>query len=168
MCPPCCPVRQRQLTAFGPGFAQGRVRVWIVATMGGKGALLQGVGRRLRTAAIGEQQLISLRLSFKGNKGVLEKQGAGLGEKRPQFPEGWYYCIHSSAFKLPLLPPKEEKGKTLASGEERIALTPGLAGQCCPLPLLECTRIHVPPPPSWGKRGRAKELMGSEHSPGRA
>lgn len=78
---------------------------------------MQGVGRRLRTAAIGEQQLISLRLSFKGNKGVLEKQGAGLQEKRPQFPEGWYYCIHSSAFKLPLLPPEEEKGKTLASGE---------------------------------------------------
>lgn len=131
--------------------------------MGGKGALLQGVSRRLRTAAIGEQQLISLRLSFKGNKGVLEKQGAGLQEKRPQFPEGWYYYIHSSAFKLPLLPPKEEKGKTLASGEERIALTPGLAGHCCPLPLLESVHAHTPcppPPQILGKEGESKRAHG--------
>lgn len=120
---------------------------------------MQGVGRRLRIATIGEQQLISLRLSFKGNKGVLEKQGAGLQEKRPPFPEGWYYCIHSSAFKLPSYHPRKRREKHWPQ-ERTHCLDPRPGWTLLPL-----ATVPTPPPVSWGKRGRAKELMGSEHSP---
>lgn len=80
--PPILPC-QAEPTAFGPGFAQARVRVWQVAPMVGKESVF--IGRRQETGQLSVKCLVSLRLSLKGNKGVLEKQGAGLGVLELQF-----------------------------------------------------------------------------------
>lgn len=106
--PPILPC-QAEPTAFGPGFAQARVRVWQVAPMVGKESVF--IGRRQETGQLSVKCLVSLRLSLKGNKGVLEKQGAGLQEKKTSVPRGWYHGIHFSAFGLPSYHPRKRRAK---------------------------------------------------------
>lgn len=109
----------------------------------------------LRTAVIEEEHLVSLKLSLEGNKGVLEKQGAGLQEKIPQFPEGPCY-LHSSAFRLPSYHPRKRREKHWPQERKGITLTPDLAVQYCTLI-------------SWGEKSgnsrRAPRGAGSEHLP---
>lgn len=112
--PPILPC-QAEPTAFGPGFAQARVRVWQVAPMVGKESVF--IGRRQETGQLSVKCLVSLRLSLKGNKGVLEKQGAGLQEKRPQFPEAGTMVSISQPSGSPPTTQGREGQKTRASEE---------------------------------------------------
>lgn len=104
----------------------------------------------MRTAVIEEEHLVSLKLSLKGNKGVLEKQGAGLQEKRPQFLRAG-----AIAFRLPSYHPRKRREKHWPQERRGVTLTPGLA-------VHYCTLIF------WGKKvGAAEELRGagSDRSP---
>lgn len=86
----------------------------LVATAVGKGIIFMGkrLGDSVRTLPlkVPEYHLVSLRLSLKGNKGVLEKQSASLQKKSPQFYESWCcYIVLQPSGPLPTAQGEQSK-----------------------------------------------------------